>query len=795
MTTDSQQSAARHTLVYRCATPDPAQALLFGNGRIGGSVHTPDDSLYLLVGRSDIWNESAGMGAVAAVRVRDGTRLFTGARAVQQDCDLAQAEIRIRVETPTGAVAFRLVCLRAVDVVLLEIDDQRSVPVAFDVAIENWHAGDETTATATVHVNRTSRFVEYNRRVKVDAATVGLTDPLLGRAWGLFSSAAHLPAGRNHRVACAVVCVPPQSDGEAGAAVRQLGQQLLAQAGGAADRWLAEHRQWWCEFWSRSYLRLTSATGDAEYEERVWYVNLYYLACALGGAYPPRFNGAAFLLDKDARAWDYGYWFQNMREVYWPLLASGHWEWLRGFFEMYFAARPFVQAQTQQIFGIDAPSYRETQSFWGWSPDTDLTVAGASAAAAPSAGTHAGVHHNFSNNLEVCLLMDWYTQASGDDRFHREQFYPFLKEIIRFYLAYARKGDDGQYHLAPANAIEVWPDVKDPLPDIAGLRYLLPRLIAWGETFGEEAGTVARWREFLEHLAPIPVGRWTITRKFADHVHAEEWLVATALDPAGLFLPAADKTGEKQKRCNMENAELYHVFPWGLLGVDSPAAERRRFENTWNHRTWKLVNNGWAQDVPQLARMGWAELAKITSLEHASYNQRFPNGAFISPAAPHFHGLLTNTPYLDAAGVHLTGLHEMLLQSYDGVIRICPAVSAEWSGQFKLQALGGFIVEARFVQGRTVGARITATRDATLRRPGTAARALKSGESVSFGVAMDDAPLTAPALPEVLYPGYKIRPLPVVLPTGHWHDERKGHGQIGLAEDGLFPATRGPAGS
>ena len=44
------------------------------------------------------------MGAVAAVRIRDGTAMFTQARAVRQECDLAQAEIRIRVETATGPV-------------------------------------------------------------------------------------------------------------------------------------------------------------------------------------------------------------------------------------------------------------------------------------------------------------------------------------------------------------------------------------------------------------------------------------------------------------------------------------------------------------------------------------------------------------------------------------------------------------------------------------------------------------------------------------------------------------------
>jgi hypothetical protein len=61
-----------------------------------------------------------------------------------------------------------------------------------------------------------------------------------------------------------------------------------------------------------------------------------------------------------------------------------------------------VRAQTRAIFGIDAPAYRETQSFWGWSPDTDLL----------KPQFNQGVHFNFSNNIEVCLLMEWYWRAT-----------------------------------------------------------------------------------------------------------------------------------------------------------------------------------------------------------------------------------------------------------------------------------------------------------------------------------------------------------------------------------------------
>ncbi|HPC45035.1 MAG TPA: hypothetical protein PLJ50_07815, partial [Candidatus Latescibacteria bacterium] len=45
-------------------------------------------------------------------------------------------------------------------------------------------------------------------------------------------------------------------------------------------------------------------------------------------------------------------------------------------------------------------------------------------------------------------------------------------------------------------------------------------------------------------------------------------------------------------------------------------------------------------------------------------------------------------------------INEMFLQSYEGVIRVCPSVPGGWNGAFSLWAEGGFRISARVLRGR-----------------------------------------------------------------------------------------------
>jgi len=81
---------------------------------------------------------------------------------------------------------------------------------------------------------------------------------------------------------------------------------------------------------------------------------------------------------------------------------------------------------------------------------------------------------------------------------------------------------------------------------------------------------------------------------------------------------------------------------------------------------------------------------------------------------------VTDTPQLDTAGVNMTAIQEMLLQSHDltqeeklldgGPIRLVPCIRKNWSGGFRLRVRGGFLVTCEFEGGTVKRATIQSER-------------------------------------------------------------------------------------
>lgn len=98
----------------------------------------------------------------------------------------------------------------------------------------------------------------------------------------------------------------------------------------------------------------------------------------------------------------------------------------------------------------------------------------------------------------------------GDIEFLRKECYPLMREMALFYAAYAKKGDDGCYHIVPCMEPEKWGYYaefarnKDIISSLCMFRWALNRAAEASELLGVDADLRPKWREVADNLAPYP---------------------------------------------------------------------------------------------------------------------------------------------------------------------------------------------------------------------------------------------------------------------------------------------------
>lgn len=396
-------------------------------------------------------------------------------------------------------------------------------------------------------------------------------------------------------------------------------------------------------------------------------------ACGGRGAYPIKFNGSIFTVDAqegeerfdaDYRRWGGPYWFQNTRLAYWPMLMAGDYDLMEPLFRMYRDILPLCLERTRLYFGHGGAFFPETLTFWGCYANENY---GWNREGKPiSHVDNTYIRHHYEGGLElVAMMLDFFAHTQ-EESFAREFLLPIAEAVVAFYDEHYPRDEGGKLLLKPAQALETWQDVVNPLPDIAGLRWVLEGLLQLPLhlTSPEQR---SRWERLRSELPPLPMGQ-----------EGEE----------RFLLPAQEILGPLR---NQENPELYAVFPFRLYGVGKPDLEvgratfrRRRFKNT----------GGWQQDAIQAAYLGLAETAMgFTARNFATHHagSRFP--AFWGP---NFDWV----PDQDHGSVAMMALQAMLLQAEGDRIRLLPAWPKGWDVSFRLHAPRRTVVEGVYRGGR-----------------------------------------------------------------------------------------------
>jgi hypothetical protein len=402
----------------------------------------------------------------------------------------------------------------------------------------------------------------------------------------------------------------------------------------------------------------------------------YMNACSGRGGSPIKFNGSIFTVedkpgaspetpagDPDWRRWGGNYWFQNTRLAYWPMLASGDFDTMLPWFRMYKDALPLSKARINTYYKFqDAAQFPETMYFWGLPNNGDY---GWKNSAPEPANSYIRRYWNGSLEL-AAVLLDYYDYTRDKD-FAREMLVPLAGPLVSFLDQYWQKRDaNGKIVFDPAQSLETWHVAVNPLPEIAGLRFLLPRLLALPEGTATEKQRQC-WKRILGELPDVPIAE---------------------VDGKKVLRPAVTFSA----KANSENTELYSVFPYRLYGVGRPDLEMAR--NTYAIRLHRH-NHGWCQDSIQAACLGLAdEAGRLVTARAGQMNRAY---RFPVMWGPNFDWI----PDQDHGNNILTTLQFMLLQAdVSGKIYLLPAWPKDWDCEFKLYAPLQTVVEGKIKDGR-----------------------------------------------------------------------------------------------
>ncbi|MEU5725953.1 glycoside hydrolase family 95-like protein [Micromonospora sp. NPDC047738] len=476
------------------------------------------------------------------------------------------------------------------------------------------------------------------------------------------------------------------------------------------------HRQWWHEFYPKSFVSIP----DARLQSFYW-IQLYKMASATRREFPVLSTTAQWL---EPTPWPATWWNLNVQLEYWLINATGHWE-------LDSLTRSIDEYRGNLI--LNAPvALREDSAVIARSAQENLRT-GTPALPGSTSGTPE------IGNLPWAMHNLWLTyRHTMDDNLLREVIFPILRRAVNFYLHFVEEGADGQLHL-PRTYSPEYDSTRDCNYDLALLTWGCATLLRACDRLGITDELQPRWREVLTRLVEPPQG--------SD----------------GLWIGADRRLTSSHRHYS----HLLWFYPLYLFDPTDPARQEllQRSLDHWVGFEGALQGYTFTGASSMSSSMGQGNKA-LSFLNTLLDRYVQPNTMYRES------GPVIETPLSAAQSVH-----DMLLQSWGDTIRVFPAMPDAWSDAVihQLRAEGAFVISARRTAGRTAWVRVQslAGEPCRLHLPGLVDGPItirstegqpksvvwhRDGEILVLQLAAgDDVVITTPASPRQL----EVSPVPV----------------------------------
>jgi alpha-L-fucosidase 2 len=418
-----------------------------------------------------------------------------------------------------------------------------------------------------------------------------------------------------------------------------------------ADELAGSHRRWWHGFYPRSFVSIP----DARLQSFYW-IQLYKMASATRADRPVIGTAGPWL---EPTSWPATWWNLNVQLEYWLIHATGHGELDSLTREL----DQYGDNLTQNV----PPAYRTDSAAIGRTTQEDLT--NGSTVAVP--GTISRDALPEVGNLTWALHDAWlgYRHTMDDDVLRRV-VYPLLRRAVNFYLHFLTEDAEGRLHL-PETFSPEYALTPDCNYDLALLTWGCRTLLDSADRLEIADELRPRWRDVLDRLVDPPQG------------------------PDGLWIGA----GVQLTSSHRHYSHLLWFYPLYLLDGSTPE-QRDLLEHSLAH---------WVGFEGALQGYTFTGAASMTALlgdgdrAHGYLGTLLDD--FIQPNTMYEEG---SSPVMETPLSGAQSLHDMLLQSHGGTIRVFPAVPDAWDDAVihELRTEGAFVVSAARRGGRTQFVRV-----------------------------------------------------------------------------------------
>lgn len=647
-TIDWKNYLSKQDLVFDSLSAKWEEGAFLGNGLLGVMVYREDtNAIRFDLGRTDVVGHREGINpSIGRSRMPIGRFVLRTAgtiKNVQLRLDLWNAELHGTIYTDKGDIQLQTLVAATKDVIICNTSTSTTNQLF------NWEWKPEKAISPFLTLGRDSaaKYPPNPDFVITKQNNIHYNEqPLL--AGGSYTTAwKQINTDKQQSLIITIANTYPANNSKA---IAQ--QTITGVAAKDINPLIAAHRNHWHQFNQKSFISIPDSRLES-----FWWIQQYKMASATRvGARPIDLMGPWYRITPWPKYW----WNLNIQLTYYPFFSSNHID----------LAQPLLKMINDHIDNLskNAPEpYQYNSAALGRSGPYEMTSGIKVLKGNDSTG-------NSPSSLELSnltWLLHVYYQAYEHtmDRQYLKSIYPVLTKAINYYLNIVDKESDGKYHLPYTYSPEYPKGItRDANYDLSVLNWGLKTLLYINKQLQLHDPLAAKWKDLLDNLTPYPqdehglrIGRdasFTISHRHYSHmlmiypIYAINWDQPENRDLIKKSLQQWEGNDAAWRGYSYSGAGSIHA----MMGEG-------------NH-TWQLLN-----DMMDKGRFA------------------------IKP----------NTMYLEAGPVietplsAVTTMNEMLLQSWNNIIRVFPAIPDSWQeASFnKLLAKGAFEVSAVRKNGQT----------------------------------------------------------------------------------------------